>query len=235
MREFGFLTGGVFNVPRKLLRSLSRRCTSSSSTSGEHQLHQHRYTSATFTNYGPPAYPANTVLHHRLPRYLRSVKLDLLPAHPFNSVYQPGPEAIIIILVELWSLGRKYMLKSPILCKHLWPSFPVLPLFSTMKCEVDILSEQCKLLQFVYILSFHCPPFLRSSVTESSRHVVYARYERSLGGNSSAKVFTGLVQFIADLRNARARELEEKRINKELANIRSALIHTRQLISDANL
>jgi hypothetical protein len=28
------------------------------------------------------------------------------------------------------------------------------------------------------------------------------------------------VQFIADLRNARARELEEKRINKELANIR---------------
>lgn len=33
----------------------------------------------------------------------------------------------------------------------------------------------------------------------------------------------GLVQFIADLRNARARELEEKRINKELANIRSVL------------
>lgn len=31
---------------------------------------------------------------------------------------------------------------------------------------------------------------------------------------------TGLVSFIADLRNARARELEEKRINKELANIR---------------
>ena len=31
---------------------------------------------------------------------------------------------------------------------------------------------------------------------------------------------TGLVQFIADLRNARARDLEEKRINKELANIR---------------
>ncbi|PYH97454.1 Adaptor protein complex AP-2 alpha subunit [Aspergillus ellipticus CBS 707.79] len=30
----------------------------------------------------------------------------------------------------------------------------------------------------------------------------------------------GLVQFIADLRNARARELEEKRVNKELANIR---------------
>lgn len=30
----------------------------------------------------------------------------------------------------------------------------------------------------------------------------------------------GLVSFIADLRNARARDLEEKRINKELANIR---------------
>jgi hypothetical protein len=33
-------------------------------------------------------------------------------------------------------------------------------------------------------------------------------------------VCAGLVSFIADLRNARARELEEKRINKELANIR---------------
>lgn len=30
----------------------------------------------------------------------------------------------------------------------------------------------------------------------------------------------GLVQFIGDLRNARAREVEEKRVNKELANIR---------------
>ncbi|EEP77787.1 hypothetical protein UREG_02636 [Uncinocarpus reesii 1704] len=38
----------------------------------------------------------------------------------------------------------------------------------------------------------------------------------------------GLVQFIADLRNARARELEEKRINKELANIR-------QKFKDGNL
>lgn len=38
-------------------------------------------------------------------------------------------------------------------------------------------------------------------------------------GNSNMR---GLVQFIADLRNARARELEEKRINKELANIRYA-------------
>ena len=35
-----------------------------------------------------------------------------------------------------------------------------------------------------------------------------------------ASSMRGLVQFIADLRNARARELEEKRINKELANIR---------------
>jgi AP-2 complex subunit alpha len=34
----------------------------------------------------------------------------------------------------------------------------------------------------------------------------------------------GLVSFIADLRNARARELEEKRINKELANIRYVLM-----------
>ena len=31
----------------------------------------------------------------------------------------------------------------------------------------------------------------------------------------------GLTTFISDLRNARARELEERRINKELANIRS--------------
>jgi hypothetical protein len=34
----------------------------------------------------------------------------------------------------------------------------------------------------------------------------------------------GLVSFIADLRNARARELEEKRINKELANIRLVIL-----------
>jgi AP-2 complex subunit alpha len=42
------------------------------------------------------------------------------------------------------------------------------------------------------------------------------------GRNQSGNVPTmrGLVSFIADLRNARARELEEKRINKELANIR---------------
>jgi AP-2 complex subunit alpha len=43
-----------------------------------------------------------------------------------------------------------------------------------------------------------------------------------LGKNASTdkNSMRGLVQFIADLRNARARELEEKRINKELANIR---------------
>ncbi|MCJ1472782.1 hypothetical protein MMC13_001431 [Lambiella insularis] len=40
------------------------------------------------------------------------------------------------------------------------------------------------------------------------------------GSSSNASSMRGLVQFIADLRNARARELEEKRINKELANIR---------------
>ena len=41
-----------------------------------------------------------------------------------------------------------------------------------------------------------------------------------LGRSSSNANMRGLVQFISDLRNARARELEEKRINKELANIR---------------
>src|SRR5277367_5834064 len=41
------------------------------------------------------------------------------------------------------------------------------------------------------------------------------------GNSGSNSNMRGLVQFIADLRNARARELEEKRINKELANIRS--------------
>ena len=40
------------------------------------------------------------------------------------------------------------------------------------------------------------------------------------GGTSKENTMRGLVSFIADLRNARARELEEKRINKELANIR---------------
>ncbi|KAI9847031.1 MAG: hypothetical protein M1838_001071 [Thelocarpon superellum] len=42
----------------------------------------------------------------------------------------------------------------------------------------------------------------------------------SRGSSSNQSSMRGLVQFIADLRNARARELEEKRINKELANIR---------------
>lgn len=48
---------------------------------------------------------------------------------------------------------------------------------------------------------------------------------RSSNNNQNMR---GLVQFIADLRNARARELEEKRINKELANIR-------QKFKDGNL
>lgn len=42
----------------------------------------------------------------------------------------------------------------------------------------------------------------------------------SRGSSGQANSMRGLVSFIADLRNARARELEEKRINKELANIR---------------
>lgn len=39
--------------------------------------------------------------------------------------------------------------------------------------------------------------------------------------NPATNQYKGLVSFIADIRSARARELEEKRINKELANIRS--------------
>ena len=42
----------------------------------------------------------------------------------------------------------------------------------------------------------------------------------SRGRDGNTPPMRGLVTFIADLRNARARELEEKRINKELANIR---------------
>ncbi|KAI7351934.1 Adaptor protein complex AP-2 alpha subunit [Hortaea werneckii] len=47
-----------------------------------------------------------------------------------------------------------------------------------------------------------------------------AMFNRSVPGGSKDNSMRGLVSFIADLRNARARELEEKRINKELANIR---------------
>ena len=36
----------------------------------------------------------------------------------------------------------------------------------------------------------------------------------------SLNKFLNVVQFIADIRGARVRELEEKRINKEMANIR---------------
>ncbi|KAK8086645.1 hypothetical protein PG994_001619 [Apiospora phragmitis] len=50
---------------------------------------------------------------------------------------------------------------------------------------------------------------------------------RSGSGNSNMR---GLVQFIADLRNARARELEEKRINKELANIRLSGYHKKKYV-----
>ena len=54
---------------------------------------------------------------------------------------------------------------------------------------------------------------------------------RSSSSNSNMR---GLVQFIADLRNARARELEEKRINKELANIRQKFKGLRALIEFEN-
>jgi AP-2 complex subunit alpha len=47
------------------------------------------------------------------------------------------------------------------------------------------------------------------------------------GGSGNNSNMRGLIQFIADLRNARARELEEKRINKELANIRCVYFHPR--------
>ena len=47
-----------------------------------------------------------------------------------------------------------------------------------------------------------------------------AMFNRGFGNSSKEVTMRGLVSFIADLRNARARELEEKRINKELANIR---------------
>ncbi|KAK5169539.1 uncharacterized protein LTR77_005515 [Saxophila tyrrhenica] len=47
-----------------------------------------------------------------------------------------------------------------------------------------------------------------------------AMFNRGGSGPSKENTMRGLVSFIADLRNARARELEEKRINKELANIR---------------
>ena len=47
-----------------------------------------------------------------------------------------------------------------------------------------------------------------------------AMFSRGMGSSSKDNTMRGLMSFIADLRNARARELEEKRINKELANIR---------------
>ena len=50
-----------------------------------------------------------------------------------------------------------------------------------------------------------------------------AMFNRGMGSAGKDNTMRGLVSFIADLRNARARELEEKRINKELANIRWVL------------
>lgn len=53
-------------------------------------------------------------------------------------------------------------------------------------------------------------------------HARYAHFPAAPSPPATAaySLCAGLVSFIADLRNARARELEEKRINKELANIR---------------
>lgn len=77
-----------------------------------------------------------------------------------------------------------------------------------------------------------CPTGRRSNQVETWHQTATREATSSLGtmstpgggflgrsGNGNANM-RGLVQFIADLRNARARELEEKRINKELANIR---------------
>lgn len=47
------------------------------------------------------------------------------------------------------------------------------------------------------------------------------------GSTGDSAPMRGLVTFIADLRNARARDLEEKRINKELANIRDKFKDTK--------
>ena len=43
-----------------------------------------------------------------------------------------------------------------------------------------------------------------------------AMFNRGMGSAGKDNTMRGLVSFIADLRNARARELEEKRINKEV-------------------
>src|SRR4029077_18352263 len=63
----------------------------------------------------------------------------------------------------------------------------------------------CSQITLVLYLLFFTSPLLRGEVKQPADTMTSMR---------------GLVQFIADLRNARARELEEKRINKELANIR---------------
>lgn len=59
---------------------------------------------------------------------------------------------------------------------------------------------------------------MAASVTAKMASKSGGLFGRDQSGN--VPTMRGLVSFIADLRNARARELEEKRINKELANIR---------------
>ncbi|CBX99894.1 similar to Adaptor protein complex AP-2 [Plenodomus lingam JN3] len=59
---------------------------------------------------------------------------------------------------------------------------------------------------------------MAASVTAKMASKGGGLFGRDQSGN--VPTMRGLVSFIADLRNARARELEEKRINKELANIR---------------
>lgn len=67
------------------------------------------------------------------------------------------------------------------------------------------------------IVSTNLENKLSSAEMASAVQSILQRTGSASGGPNSMK---GLVQFIADLRNARARDLEEKRINKELANIR---------------
>lgn len=68
----------------------------------------------------------------------------------------------------------------------------------------------------------HC--FEQKGTTTSPIMASSAAGFLSRGSSGNNANMRGLVQFIADLRNARARELEEKRINKELANIRLVIL-----------
>jgi len=82
----------------------------------------------------------------------------------------------------------------------------------------------------------HVPAPLASNFPPVSSSVLSINLKRATtirkpgGGGGPGSLFStdnnmstmrGLTTFISDLRNARARELEERRINKELANIRS--------------